>query len=291
MLRFSLITPAYCAQSFLPDLARSLLAQTAQDWEWLVVADDLKTLEYEVLLRPLVGERLTVLSTGRVASGPAVTRNIGLAAACGDLLCCVDADDLFEPKRLAVLGEYAQQYGVACDNHQLLQYETHAVLGRTFPLETQYWTTIASAMQWNLPFFPVFHRHYLQQWDEDIRFAEDVLFNLRLLHQTDGIYIHPEPLLNYRIHRHSISNTMPEGYFRAKQGYDTILNKLSAVNSNGSAIYLHDWSPELRTDLCRMFQNKRDLNDQFWAAYQAGRCQNFSEFQAQVTANSPYILD
>ena len=282
MLRFSVITPAYRAQSFLADLAVSLLQQKVKDWEWLVIADDLQTDLYETLLRPLIGKKLTILSTGKIAAGPSVARNLGLEAAQGDLLCCVDADDVIQANRLAILGEYAQQYGIACDNHQVIQYETHAFLGRTLPSDTENWVTLNAAMCWTLPFFPVFHRNYLQKWDEDIFFAEDVLFNLRLLYKSEGIYIYPQPLLSYRTHKNSICNTMPDGYFRAKNGYQTILNKLSALDELGKNIYLNECSPQFRTDLLNMFKHKFDLNEQFWKAYQAGKCQNFSEFQAQL---------
>jgi glycosyltransferase involved in cell wall biosynthesis len=282
MLRFSLITPAYRAQSFLADLAVSLLQQKVKDWEWLVVADDLQADIYEALLRPLIGKKLTILSTGRIAAGPSVARNLGLEAAQGDLLCCVDADDFIQANRLSILGKYALKYGIACDNHQVIQYETHAFLGRTLPPDTENWVTLNSAMHWTLPFFPVFHRHYLQKWDEDIFFAEDVLFNLRLLYKLEGIYIHPQPLLSYRTHKSSICNTMPEGYFRAKNGYQTILNKLSALDELGKNIYLNECSPQFRTNLLNMFKHKFDLNEQFWNAYQARKCQNFSEFQAQL---------
>jgi glycosyltransferase involved in cell wall biosynthesis len=60
MLRFSVITPAYHAQSFLPDLALNLLQQEVKDWEWLVIADDLQTELYETLLRPFIGKKLTI---------------------------------------------------------------------------------------------------------------------------------------------------------------------------------------------------------------------------------------
>lgn len=282
MLRFSVITPAYHAQAFLPDLAVSLLQQDVKDWEWLVIADDLQTAVYESLLRPLIGKKLMILSTGQIAAGPSVARNLGLAAANGDLLSCVDADDVLLSNRLAILEKYAQQHGIACDNHQVIQYESNAFLGRTLPPNTENWVTLNSAMRWSLPFFPVFHRNYLQKWDEDIFFAEDVLFNLRLLYKTGGIYIHPQALLSYRSHKNSLCNTMPEGYFRAKNGYQTILNKLSAVDNLGKNNYLNEYSSQFKADLLDMFKHKFDLNEQFWNAYQARQCQNFSEFQAQL---------
>jgi glycosyltransferase involved in cell wall biosynthesis len=258
-------------------LENSLLAQTIDDWEWLVVVDDLQINSYHALLSSYVGERVRILNTGKIQAGPSVARNIGLSAARGTILSCVDADDVYHPNRLLILGDLIEHYGVACDNHYVTQYETNHVLGQIMPIHAPHelcrLITLNQAMMFNLPFFPIFHRQYLDFWCEDIYFAEDVLFNLNLLQKSGGMCMTNEGLLNYRTHHTSLCNQMPEGYFRAKQGYQFILDKLEDVN------YLNYWSIKDKTALYLMFKNKAEINDAFWLAYQAGKCKNFNEFQ------------
>src|SRR3546814_4891239 len=54
--------------------------------------------------------RVSVISGGR-NRGPAGARNLGLAVAAGEWIALLDADDAFEPERLARLVPLARQCG------------------------------------------------------------------------------------------------------------------------------------------------------------------------------------
>jgi glycosyltransferase involved in cell wall biosynthesis len=96
--RVSVIIPAYNAAADLPQTLASVQAQTYEDWE-IVVADDGSTDDTAAIAQATPRVRL-VHTTGRL--GPAGARNAALAAAAGELMALLDADDLWDPDLLAV---------------------------------------------------------------------------------------------------------------------------------------------------------------------------------------------
>jgi glycosyltransferase involved in cell wall biosynthesis len=101
--RVSVITPFLNAEAHLAEAVASVGAQTFADWELLLV-DDCST-DGSAALAAALGDaeaRVRVLRLpGTIPHGPAAARNAGIAAARGDFLAFLDADDLLEPHMLA----------------------------------------------------------------------------------------------------------------------------------------------------------------------------------------------
>lgn len=76
------------------DAIDSVIAQTFQKWEIIVVNDSGQKL-------PTLPCFVRVLSTAKPASGPAVARNIGIAASKAPHFLLLDADDYIQPEYLA----------------------------------------------------------------------------------------------------------------------------------------------------------------------------------------------
>lgn len=111
MPKISIIVPVYQAEAYLGACIDSILTQSFQDFELILVDDGSEDHsggicdEYAQL-----DGRIRVLHTQN--GGPGMARNRGAAAACGDYLCFLDADDLLDgPNALAVL------YGCAEKTH------------------------------------------------------------------------------------------------------------------------------------------------------------------------------
>lgn len=86
------------------DAVDSLVAQTFQKWECIVVNDTGNDLPW---IHPFV----RVLNTPHAASGPAVARNIGIKASVGRAFFLLDADDFLAPMGLEHLyGVWREQY-------------------------------------------------------------------------------------------------------------------------------------------------------------------------------------
>lgn len=93
----SIIVPTYDAAPYLEAALDSALGQTYQSVE-VVVVDDGSTDE-----TPAILERYDrrIVTTWQVNAGVSAARNTGLALASGELIAYLNADDVFEPTRIA----------------------------------------------------------------------------------------------------------------------------------------------------------------------------------------------
>jgi glycosyltransferase involved in cell wall biosynthesis len=100
---FSVIIAAYQAAEFIGEAVESALAQTTPAHE-VIVCDDGSTDELERALAPYRDE-ITLIRKKR--GGAASALNVAAAAASGDFVAVLDADDAYVPERLEALGSLA----------------------------------------------------------------------------------------------------------------------------------------------------------------------------------------
>jgi glycosyltransferase involved in cell wall biosynthesis len=122
--KISVIIPTYNRAAMLPRAIGSVLAQTYQNWE-LIVVDDASTDDTKGVVRSFRDSRVRYVKLER-NSGPSRARNTGMHQARGQYLAFLDSDDEWLPHKLAI---------------QLRQFETNpykfprlgVVLGRRRP--------------------------------------------------------------------------------------------------------------------------------------------------------------
>jgi len=102
MPRFSIILPCYNAEATLADTLRSLVAQTCGDWEALVI-DDGSTDGTAALIAEAAEDDARIRLVTHEGKGPSAARNAGAAAARGEILAFLDADDLWRPEKLTCM--------------------------------------------------------------------------------------------------------------------------------------------------------------------------------------------
>jgi len=95
----SIVVATYNQAGFLTEAVASVRAQTFADWELLVVDDGSTDDTAAVAARFRDDDRLRYLPGAHAER--AVARNRGVAAATGDLVAFLDADDLWRPEKLA----------------------------------------------------------------------------------------------------------------------------------------------------------------------------------------------
>ena len=101
--RFSVLIRTYQNADTVAGAVDSALGQTLEPFE-VVVYDDGSTDGTDEVLRPY-GDRIVYLRRENV--GPARAFNGGVETASGDFVVVLDADDVFEPRRLEALSELA----------------------------------------------------------------------------------------------------------------------------------------------------------------------------------------
>jgi len=99
----SVIIPAFNVAGCLDRAIDSVLAQTIADFEILVVDDASSDSTVDLVRRRAAADPRIRLLQNPVNSGPSVARNRGIAAARGEWVAILDADDAYEPDRLETL--------------------------------------------------------------------------------------------------------------------------------------------------------------------------------------------
>jgi glycosyltransferase involved in cell wall biosynthesis len=96
----SVVIPAYNPGRMLAAAVESVRAQTLADWE-IVVVDDRSPEDVAAALGPLLDEPRLRLVRHAVNGGPTAARNTGMAEARGRFVAFLDADDSWQPEKLA----------------------------------------------------------------------------------------------------------------------------------------------------------------------------------------------
>ena len=108
----SVIIPMYNSAKFIPQTLESLLYQTMQDFE-VVVVDDCSTdnsVEVVESFAEKFGGRLHVVKLPKNTGTPGLPRNVGIQFARGKYIAFLDSDDLFTKTALEELSKLAEKY-------------------------------------------------------------------------------------------------------------------------------------------------------------------------------------
>lgn len=114
----TVVVAAYCAETFLVRAINSLISQSYENWEAIIVDDCSSDGTYRVARNIAASDpRIKVIRLAE-NGGPSVARNAGIRASSGDWIAVLDADDKFDCKRLENLVALSAvgDYGIIFDN-------------------------------------------------------------------------------------------------------------------------------------------------------------------------------
>ncbi|HEY3926950.1 MAG TPA: glycosyltransferase family A protein [Candidatus Koribacter sp.] len=106
--RISVVMPVFNCEKTLETAVRSIVAQSFQDWELLIVDDGSSDRSRE-MARELRDERVRVVQDGLGNRGSAFRLNEGVDAARGEVIARMDGDDISFPQRLARQWEFLKK--------------------------------------------------------------------------------------------------------------------------------------------------------------------------------------
>lgn len=108
MPKISVILPAYNAEKYINEAIDSILTQTYRDFELIILNDCSKDRTEEIILS-YEDDRIVYLKN-QVNMGVAATLNRGLAAAKGEYVARMDADDISLPERFEKQAAYLDEH-------------------------------------------------------------------------------------------------------------------------------------------------------------------------------------
>ncbi len=115
---FSVIIPTYNRRNQILRSVNSVLFQTFEDFEVLII-DDCSTDDTLNLLSCLCDRRIRIFKTDGLRV-PGAVRNIGIKEACGLFICFLDSDDMFRMDKLSVLHKELANSDICFGHHEAL---------------------------------------------------------------------------------------------------------------------------------------------------------------------------
>ena len=225
----SVIVPVYCTAQYLPACLDSLLTQTYENLEILLV-DDGSTDQSGEICDAYAKQDDRVRVIHQKNSGVSAARNAGLAAAHGEYVSFVDSDDTVEPDTYAYLIENMQKHGAdaamfeySIDYPDRSLTHTHRGYGSLIGAEQAICATVSPVNRFACT--KLFCAYLLERvrFDPDIRVGEDTLFCVQTLRAAQSVYYSERVLYHYRQNNQSVTNAgFSQGYLTVIQAYEEI---------------------------------------------------------------------
>lgn len=96
----SIITPAYNASVFLGETIESVISQSSDNWEMLIVDDCSRDKTQEIIKSYAENDQRIKCLSNNKNCGPAMSRNIALESARGQFIAFLDSDDIWLSNKL-----------------------------------------------------------------------------------------------------------------------------------------------------------------------------------------------
>lgn len=203
----SCILPMYNQALFVGEAIASILAQSEDDFE-LIVIDDGSTDDSARIVAACNDHRIILLrNSSNIGTTGAL--NIGLRAAKGTYLARMDADDVSLPHRFALQRSFMEKnrHIAVCGSHVMTIGARNKVVRRPLGSDTIKCFLLAGPPFSHASVF--MRRTVLERWDlcydETYRTAQDYDLWLRLLSVSNGWNI-DEVLLKHRLHADQLSS-------------------------------------------------------------------------------------
>ena len=111
LINVSVITPTYNAQQFLNECIQSVINQSYENWELLIVDDCSSDDSASVIQRHMQQDnRIKYFKTSNPSGSPILPRNIGIEKAQGRYIAFLDSDDVWLSNKLETQLKMFEQY-------------------------------------------------------------------------------------------------------------------------------------------------------------------------------------
>jgi len=193
----SVVIPAYNAAEFVGGAIESVLAQTTDDFE-VIVVDDGSADQTAGAVRPYLSDSRVhyVYQSNRGLPG---ARNAGAKVSTGEYLAFLDADDFLAPNALEIMRSKLVETGSAWLNVGVLKLDGahRAVRHPRVPGGDLLLAILENDFITRSPFYPRKEFFAVGMYDEEICIREDWDINIRMIAAGKPFAVVDEPLYHY----------------------------------------------------------------------------------------------
>lgn len=189
MSKFSVIIPLYNKEEFIENSLNSVLTQTIQDFE-IIIIDDCSTDRSLSIVKQFTDKRIKIIEHPK-NKGLSASRNTGIKTANAEYIAFLDADDLWKPgflEKIEFLIEnypqaslFATKYDVLLKNNKILEHQfqingftNHGIVPNFFENNLNQSIFYPSCLCVQKKVFDA-----IGFYNESINYSEDVDFNIR----------------------------------------------------------------------------------------------------------------
>lgn len=207
--KVTVVVPVYNASKFIDRCVESLLAQTYNDLEIILINDGSSDNSLEVIKNYEKENPKIVKVYNQTNHGPGFTRNKGLSVATGDYITFVDSDDYIDKDYIDILMDNMKGYDCVFAGHKTVT-EDGKVLSIN-PLDNSSW----ARYKYNATWGKLYRLSYLKNKKigyDDVMIGEDLYLNMLVI--ASGAHINTIDYCgyNYVQNKSSITNTVKKKY-------------------------------------------------------------------------------
>ena len=217
----SVILPVYNVEKYISDCIESLMVQTSENFEIIVVNDGTKDDSAKIAERILKDGKIPYTVKTTKNGGVSAARNTGLSMASGDYAVMVDSDDTVSPDFISdyekLIKKYPDSDVLFCDYEVISEkngdYDKSECAERVLSASDAQKEFLNRGIRFLLPTMAV-KMSWLREcgfgFDEKVRYSEDVQFIWRALAYTGGDIVFL-PKKNYHYYLHGGSTMTASG--------------------------------------------------------------------------------
>lgn len=222
MPEISIIVPVYKVEAYLQTCIDSILAQTFQDFE-LILVDDGSPDNCPVICDEAARKDPRIRVVHQKNEGVSAARNAGLKIAQGNWLGFVDPDDYVAPEFYETLYSAAKKKnvkGAVCSSIQIdetgkrIEHYTDLNVSDGVRTSQEIWLDQKQKKVWALAYIVVWNKIYRREifndlWFPEGRRGEDVFIQTELYGRLGRLACISKPLYYYRIRQESAMQSTP----------------------------------------------------------------------------------
>lgn len=200
-MKISLIIPVYNKAPFVKRCLDSLVDQTEQDFQCIIVDDGSTDGSSEICedyCKRYGWEYYKIKH-----SGVAEARNFGISKAKGQYLAFLDADDSFVPEAIDVMTRITRH---DFNIYQFGQYRYSSKGCFKDPITKGHYDIMSLPRRWAMVWNKIYKRSFINKhrikFETGMQFGEDEVFNVRAVMANGGLYQAPQTLVNHYFDDH-----------------------------------------------------------------------------------------